>query len=78
MRLTAGELSTRRIEGRFAHSPNDRWSYKVYGGAFEGDSFSRSRDQEVEYHPELLPLELVRELPLPSVPWIQEMIQERS
>lgn len=60
VRLVGGELSTRRIEGRFARvSGSGRWAYKLYGGLQEGASFSRSRNRAVEYRPDLLNRELI-------------------
>jgi iron complex outermembrane receptor protein len=49
LRLTGGELSTRRADFRYAGGFADEWYYKVMGGYLSSDDFTQSRNQSVEY-----------------------------
>lgn len=49
VRLTAGELNTRRADLRWAGGFNDSLFFKVVGGYQESDDFTRSRNAGVEY-----------------------------
>ncbi len=63
LRLTVGELETRRAELRIADDLGQGWFVKAMGTYFEGDGFATSRASGVEYAPGVLPGEVV---PLPT------------
>ncbi|MCP4201232.1 MAG: TonB-dependent receptor [bacterium] len=49
VRLTAGELDTRKLDLRYATGLSDHWYLKAVGGYTESDDFFRSRVAAVEY-----------------------------
>jgi outer membrane receptor for ferrienterochelin and colicins len=49
IRLTAGELNTRRGELRYARGLTDSLFFKIMGGFQQSDDFTVSRNQAVEY-----------------------------
>lgn len=49
VRLTAGELSTRRGDFRWGTGFGDDWFVKLVGGTQQSDDFTRSRRTSVEY-----------------------------
>ncbi len=49
LRLTGGELSTRRADFRYAGGFGNEFYYKVMGGYLASDDFTLSRNQKVEY-----------------------------
>lgn len=49
IRLTAGELNTRRGDFRWATGLGGDWYMKLVGGYQQSDDFTRSRNQSVEY-----------------------------
>ena len=67
LRLTGGELATRRVDLRYADRLGDGWYTKVLAGYQESDDFYRPRTRGVEYstpclalfQTDCLPLELV-------------------
>jgi iron complex outermembrane receptor protein len=59
LRITLGELHTKRTEFRQAGGLGDGWYYKVIGGFQQSGDFAQSRDGQVEYAPGLLPMEVV-------------------
>jgi iron complex outermembrane receptor protein len=67
LRMTGGELATRRVDLRYAARLGEGWYTKMLAGYQESDDFYRSRTQGVEYstpclalfQPNCLPAELV-------------------
>ena len=49
LRLTAGELDTKRADFRYAGAIGGDWYWKLMGGFARSDDFSRNRNQTVEY-----------------------------
>lgn len=49
VRVTAGEMSTGRADFRWATELGAGWYAKLVGGYMNGDDFTRSRNQQVEY-----------------------------
>jgi outer membrane receptor for ferrienterochelin and colicins len=49
IRLTAGEMNTKRADFRWATEIGGGWYAKLVGGYMNGDDFTRSRNQQVEY-----------------------------
>lgn len=49
IRLTGGELSTRRLDLRYATELGGDWYFKVVGGYLESDDFYRPRNVRPEY-----------------------------
>jgi iron complex outermembrane receptor protein len=49
VRLTAGDLATRRADLRYAAGFADSWYYKLVGGYQQSDDYTRSRNSTVEY-----------------------------
>jgi outer membrane receptor protein involved in Fe transport len=58
-RLTLGALDTARMDMRHAGALGGDWYFKVVGGYLHSDDFAQSRDQAVEYAPDLLAREAV-------------------
>ena len=68
VRLTGGEMSTRKVDLRYATALGERWYAKVLGGYTESGDFFRPRTQSVEYStPCLAPFQSGC-LPLEAVP----------
>lgn len=59
VRITLGELHTKRVDLRQAGWLGDGWYYKVAGGFQQSGDFTLSRVGRVEYAPGLLPTEAV-------------------
>ncbi len=59
LRITLGELHTKRTEFRQAGWLGKGWYYKVTGGFQQSGDFAQSRVGTVEYAPGLLPMEVV-------------------
>lgn len=59
LRLTAGELSTARIDARLAGRLGEAWYWRVAGSAQESDHLTESRVMAVEYAPGQLPREVI-------------------
>ena len=57
LRLTGGQLATRRADLRFAGELGERSYFKLFGSYYESEDFSRSRVTGAEY--EGLPLEII-------------------
>ncbi len=60
IRATAGDLSTRKLDFRYASPVGGDWYFKIIGGYTESDDFARSRNQVVDYpglNREPIPLE---------------------
>jgi iron complex outermembrane receptor protein len=49
VRLTGGDLATRRADLRYAGGFGDGWYYKLVGGYQQSDDYTRSRNTSVEY-----------------------------
>lgn len=49
LRLTGGDLDTRRGDFRWSTGFGEDWYFKVVGGAQRADDFTRSRNQTAEY-----------------------------
>lgn len=49
VRLSGGELATKRLDFRHAGSLSGEWYYRVVAGAQQGNDFARSRNAGVEY-----------------------------
>jgi outer membrane receptor for ferrienterochelin and colicins len=49
LRLTGGDLDTRRADFRWATGFGEDWYFKLVGGYQQSEDFTRSRNQRVEY-----------------------------
>lgn len=58
-RFTFGELNTTRVDARHAAALGRGWYFKALGGYQRAADFARSRNESVEYAPDLLQTEAV-------------------
>lgn len=59
LRITLGQLHTKRVDFRQAGRLGEGWFYKITGGFQQSGDFAQSRVSTVEYAPGLLPMEVV-------------------